>query len=282
MPALLPTRLISELEAHMKLSSRAIAAIVFVIIFGGILVTTAMGYWQTESTKVPATYKEGEFAGQANPADIRGSYSFEDVSKNFGIPLEDLAAAFRLDSPDPGSIQLKTLETIYADSNFEIGTGSVRVFTALYKGLPYDLTAETNYLLPEAVEILKAKATLSPEQIAFLDAHTLVPQAVTPTLPAPAAVLTQPADATPAAQITPTREAKATEIGHTPTAGQVTGQTSFQNLLDWGVATADIETALGEALPSNLQTLVKDWATSKGITFSELKTKLQTLVDAAN
>ena len=265
----------------MKLSSRVIAAIVFVIIFGGILVTTAMGYWQTESTKVPATYTEGEFAGQANPADIRGSYSFDDVSKNFGIPIEDLAVAFRLDSPNSGTIQLKTLETIYADSEFEIGTGSVRVFTAFYKGLPYDLTAETNYLLPEAVEILKTKADLSPEQIAFLDTHTVIAQTATATLPAQAAVVTQPAEATPLAQVTPTRAVKATEVGHTPIAGQVTGQTSFQNLLDWGVKSTDIETALGKALPSNLQTLVKNWATSNGIAFSELKPKLQTLVDAA-
>ena len=266
----------------MKLRSRAIAAIVLIIIFGGILVTTAMGYWQTESSKVPATYTEGEFAGQANPADIRGSYSFDDVANNFGIPMEDLAAAFRLDAPNPGAIQLKELETIYADSEFEIGTGSVRVFTAFYKGLPFDLTSETNYLLPEAVEILKAKADLSPEQIAYLDTHTLVPQIAASTLPAPAAEVTQAIQATPAAQVTPTQVAKATEEGHTPIAGQITGQTKFQDLLDWSVATADIETALGEALPSNLQTLVKDWATSKGVAFSELKTKLQALVDATN
>ena len=266
----------------MKLSSRAIAAIVLVIIFGGILVTTAMGYWQTESSKVPATYTEGAFAGQANPADIRGSYSFDDVANNFDIPIEDLAAAFRLDSPDPGTVQLKELETIFAGSEFEIGTGSVRVFTALFKGLPYDLSAETSYLLPEAVEILKAKASLSPEQIAFLDTHTLVVQTTAATLPAPTAELTQVIQSTPAAQVTPTQVAKATEEGHTPIAGQITGQTSFQDLLDWGVKTADIEIALGEALPSNLQTLVKDWATSKGVAFSELKTKLQTLIDAVN
>jgi len=265
----------------MKLSSRAIAAIVLVIIFGGILVTTAMGYWQTESAKVPATYTEGEFAGQANPADIRGSYSFDDVAENFDIPLADLAAAFRLDAADPGVIQLKELESIYEDTGFEVGTGSVKVFTALYKGLPYDLANETNYLLPEAVEILKAKATLTPEQIAFLDTHTLIAQAASPTLPAPVAELNQAAEATPVPQSTPKSETKATEEGHTPTAGQITGQTNFQNLLDWGVQSADIESALGEALPSNLQTLVKDWASSKGVPFSELKTKLQALVDAA-
>jgi hypothetical protein len=265
----------------MKLNSRAIAAIVLVIIFGGILVTTAMGYWQTESSKVPATFTEGEFAGQPNPADIRGSYSFDDVAENFDIPLEDLAAAFRLDSPNPGVIQLKELESIYADTNFEVGTGSVKVFTALYTGLPYDLANETNYLLPEAVEILKAKVALTPEQIAFLDTHTLVYQAPTAILPAPAAEVGQATEAAPAVQVTPTREAKATEEGHTPTAGQITGQTKFQDLLDWGVASADIETGLGESLPSNLQTLVKDWANSKSVPFSELKTKLQALVDAA-
>ncbi|HSN95073.1 MAG TPA: hypothetical protein VLR89_08440 [Anaerolineaceae bacterium] len=264
----------------MKLNSRAIAALVLVIIFGGILVTTAMGYWQTESSKVPATYTEGEFAGQANPADIRGSYSFNDVADNFDIPLEDLAAAFRLDSADPGTVQLKELETIYAGSEFEIGTGSVRVFTALYKGLPYDLTAETSYLLPEAAAILKARATLGFEQLAFLDAHTLIVQTTVATLPAPAAEVTGAAEATSVPQLTPTREAKATEAGHTPIAGQITGQTKFQDLLDWGVKSADIETALGEALPSNLNTLVKDWASSKGLPFSELKTKLQALVDA--
>jgi hypothetical protein len=259
----------------MKLSSRVIVAVVFVVFFGGILVTTALGYWQTESTKIPATYTEGDFAGQANPADIRGSYSFNDVSKNFGIPLEDLAVAFRLNSANPGAVQIKTLETIFEDANVEIGTGSVRVFTALYKGLPYDLTNETSFLLPEAVEILKAKASLTPEQIAFLDTHTAMPQTATSTLPAPVA------EATPAAQATPTAEQKTTTEAHTPTAGSVTGQTSFQNLLDWGVKAADVESVLGKTLPSNLQTLIKDWASSNGIVFSEVKTKLQALVDAA-
>jgi hypothetical protein len=65
------------------------------------------------------------------------------------------------------------------------------------------------------------------------------------------------------------------------TAGSVTSQTSFQNLLDWGVKAADVESLLGKTLPSNLQTLIKDWASSKGIVFSEVKTKLQALVDAA-
>ncbi len=70
----------------MNLTSKPLAAIIFVILFGGIAFTTAMGWWQTISSKEAATYTEGEFAGQSNPADIRGSYTFGDVEKNFGIP----------------------------------------------------------------------------------------------------------------------------------------------------------------------------------------------------
>ena len=78
----------------MTLNSKSLAAIVFVILFGGILVSAGMGWWETESTKVAATFTEGDFAGQANPADIRGSYTFGDVEKNFNIPASVLAQAF--------------------------------------------------------------------------------------------------------------------------------------------------------------------------------------------
>ncbi|MGB8983706.1 MAG: hypothetical protein WCC12_17690, partial [Anaerolineales bacterium] len=66
----------------MTLTSKPLAFILFIIMFGGIAVSSALGWWQTESTKVPAAYTEGEFAGQANPADIRGSYTFGDISNS--------------------------------------------------------------------------------------------------------------------------------------------------------------------------------------------------------
>ena len=80
----------------MTLTSKPLAALVVFILFGGIFFSSLMGWWQTESTKEAATFTGGEFAGQANPADIRGSYTFGDVNKNFGVPLADLAVAFRL------------------------------------------------------------------------------------------------------------------------------------------------------------------------------------------
>ena len=126
----------------MKLNSKVLAALVAAIMFGGIFVSSAFGLWQTESTKVAAVYTEGDFAGQANPADIRGSYTFGDVEKNFNVPSAVLAQAFAVESENPSDFQVKLLEEMYAESAFEVGTGSVRLFTAFYLGLPYDLSSD--------------------------------------------------------------------------------------------------------------------------------------------
>lgn len=91
----------------MNLTSKPLAAIILIILFGGIALTTAMGSWQTMSSKMPATYTEGEFAGTSNPADIRGSYLFGDVEKAFGIPSAVLAQAFNVQSNDPALIAVR-------------------------------------------------------------------------------------------------------------------------------------------------------------------------------
>jgi hypothetical protein len=86
------------------------------------------------------------------------------VNKNFGIPLEDLASAFRLPAEtDVASFAVKNLESIYTDLPVEMGTASVRLFAAFYNGLPYDLaSAEETYLFPEAAEILIAHIRCNP------------------------------------------------------------------------------------------------------------------------
>src|SRR5512143_1822897 len=87
-------RSILHARCKMTLTSKTLAALVAAILFGGIFFSSAMGWWQTESTKEAAKITSGEFAGQANPADIRGSYTFGDVEKNFGVPPAVLAEAF--------------------------------------------------------------------------------------------------------------------------------------------------------------------------------------------
>ena len=156
----------------MTLTSKPLAVTILVVLFGGILISNAMGWWQTESTKQAATFSEGEFAGQPNPADIRGSYTFGDVENNFDVPATTLAQAFEVSSVDPAAFGVKDLETIYAGQEFEIGTASVRLFVALYTGLPYEIVEEI-YLPERAVEMLKSHATLTADQIAYLDAHAV-------------------------------------------------------------------------------------------------------------
>ena len=272
----------------MRITPRWMAVFVVTILFGGILLSNALGEWTTKSTKEPLTFTEGEFAGEYNPADIRGSYTFGDISELFDIPLEDLAVAFRVSEPDVAAVSLKTLEERFVDLGVDLGTSSVRLFVALYKGLPFDLSGEDTYLLPEATELLKQKASLSPEQLAYLESHTVV-EGEAAQLETPATQeMTQPAEVTPesTAALTPTGGGGTPGGGsgtpdpeHTPEADKVGGKTTFQNLLDWGVKQEEIEKAIGQPLPAaNL--LIKDWATSQGVTFSTLKDQLQALVDA--
>ena len=268
----------------MKLNSFTLAALVVFLLFGGISFSAAMNWWQTESTKTAATYTEGEFAGQANPADIRGSYTFGDVNKNFGIPLEDLKAAFRLPAEtNPALFQTKELESISTGLPVEIGTASVRMFVAFYKGLPYDLSAaEETYLYPEAAEILKTQNKMTAEQAAFLVTH-IVPETAGDSNPAnaqPTATFTPsegqavPTPTPGDIQVPPT--AAATE--HVTTDRKVTGSTTFQNVLDWGVSQAAIEKVLGANMPA-AGMVIRTYATDKGLEFSTLKTKLQAEVD---
>ena len=74
----------------MKSNHLFISIAIVVIIFGTIIATSALGIWQTTSSKIPAKYQNGVAKGEYNPDDIRGSYTFGDISDIFNIPLDDL------------------------------------------------------------------------------------------------------------------------------------------------------------------------------------------------
>lgn len=254
----------------MRLTSKPLAWIILIVILGGVLVTSAFNWWNTETTKVPATFSEGESAGQYNPADIRGSYTFGDIEVSFGVPSAVLAAAFGLPAEtDAASFQVKELESLYTGLEVEIGTSSVRLFTAFYTGLPYDLSAEESYLPEPAAEILNARASLSAERRTYLESHTL-DLAVQPTAPEN--------EATPTPQVTTTPV-----IDHTPETedGTVRGKTTFQELLDWGVPQARIEAVLGQVMPAP-GTVIKDFVTAQGQEFTSIRDALQAEVDTVH
>lgn len=243
----------------MKLTSKPLAILIVTILFGGIAITSATGLWQTTNSRTPAAYDDGEFVGQANPADIRGSYTFGDIQKAFGVEPKVLAEAFGVQSENLAAFQVKSLEEIYGESGVAIDTNSVRMFVALYKGLPYDLKEDT-FLLPEAVAILEQEgAQLTPEQIVYLEAHTVGQAEQAP------ALLTE----TPAAAAT----SLPPESEHV-----VKGKTTFQELLDWGLPVETIETVLGGKMPVPAVT-IKDHCTAQGLDFESIKAALQAEVD---
>ena len=268
----------------MRITPRWMAVFIVTVLFGGILLSIALGEWTTKSTKEPLTFAEGEFAGEYNPADIRGSYTFGEISRLFEIPLEDLAVAFQVTETDVAAVSVKTLEEKFVDLGVDLGTSSVRLFVALYKGLPFDLSGEDTFLLPEAAALLKQKATLSPEQLAYLENHT-VNDATLHATDTAEEIIPSEIIAESTATVAPTGGAGNPGGGsgtpdpeHTPEANKVGGKTTFQNLLDWGVKQEDIEKVIGQDLPA-VNLLIKDWATAQGLTFSTLKDQLQALVD---
>lgn len=245
----------------MTLTSKPLAVIVFVMLFGGIFFSSAMGWWVTESTKEPITFSEGEFAGQANPADIRGSYTFGDIANSFDVTSEILAQAFGITQDNPSEFAVNELEAVYLESGFEIGTASVRLFVAYYTGLPFDTTGQEIYMPKSATDILLAKENLTPEQVAYLETYT---------------VLVDPSTLAekPVAESTPLpADSSSTSEEYT-----IKGKTIFGDLIAWGVPKTTIEQIIGAPMPDPAMK-VKDYAAANGLDFESLKLALQAEVD---
>ena len=242
----------------MKLQSKALGIIILVILFGGIFGSSALGLWKTQSSKVPNRLQVGEAAGEYNPEEIRGSYQFGSVSDLFDIPLDVLSDAFGLPPEvDAAGFRCGDLEMLYGglEGDMEIGTGSVKLFVALYAGIPYELP-EDDYLPVPAVEILKNHASLMEEQIVFLDAHAI-----------------------DVSDIQHEIEFNVEEETHDEGGKVVQGQTTFANLMDWGVPEETIASIIGDEVFNPLSK-VRDYCDENGLEFSTIKAALQAEVDS--
>lgn len=248
----------------MKLNSKFLAVIIFIILFGGIAFTTAMNWWQTESDKVPTKFSQGEAVGEYNPADIRGSFTFADIVKNFEVPAAELASAFAIETDDPGSVALKDLESVYAGAaaeGYEISTASVRLFVALYTGLPYEIVEQT-YLPQPAVDLLVARGNLTDEQLTYITEHSVDLAAIkdsTGQAPAATAPASESVEGSQSERI-------------------IKGKTTFQEVLVWGVPKETIDAIFRMEMPNPL-TKIKDFCAEKGLDFETIKPALQAEVD---
>jgi hypothetical protein len=244
----------------MKIKSIILAVVIPVVILGGMALMSAFGLAESETSREPAKFSQGEAAGEYNPADIRGSYTFDDVSRLFEIPSEELRAAFGL----PQDVNLAVfrtgdLETAYADQlaeGQEMGNAAVQLFVALYKGLPYPLEEE-NYLPQAAVDLLKSRAVLDEETLAYLDKYTL--------------------QLTPLENAVAVAEAQAiAEEEHTEEDGlvEINGKTTFSQVMDAGVSEERIAEILGMEVPNPVMA-IKDFCLENGLEFSTVKGALQ-------
>lgn len=262
---------------QIKLNPLSLAITIVVLIFGGIAVSDGLNYWETESSKVPARYTSGDFEGSYNPADIRGSYSFEDISKNFEIPPEHLAKAFGLnESENVIEFKCKDLESKYeeaVDKGLDIGTDSVKIFVSFYKGLPLELKG--TYLPVSAYQVLKDYADLTQEQTEYLDTHTVELSKLDAEqyieVPAP-----EKSEASKDNESETSEDSK--QVEEINEVKQIKGNTTFGELLDWGVKKEEIEHIIEKDMPNTAYS-IKDFCVQQGIEFSTTKEDLQNIID---
>jgi hypothetical protein len=158
----------------MKIKSGTLAIVLVVLFFGGIFSSDIVGLWKTESSKIAGTIENGSSIGEKDPEDIKGSFSFLDISNNYDIPVSVLEKAFQIkDVESIESFKAKDLELYYGENiEKEIGTSSIRLFVAFYKGIEFEITEEI-YLPEAAVKILKEKGDIGKEKLEYIEKNTV-------------------------------------------------------------------------------------------------------------
>lgn len=240
------------------ISARTIAVVVPAILFIGIIVSMLLGYWQTESSKVPRLISEGELAGAYDPADIRGSYMFSDIEESFGVPAEIIAEAYGFEDPEHAAKEVgEKFEIILEGSDYDIGTDSVRWFVSLYLGYPYE-PEETTLLTEQGLVLLYGSGRITDEQ------YNVLMEGRSYTVPADAGGLQPEPEMSVEDMSDPVLEIK--------------GKTTFREILETGVSLGEIEDIVGfEVVSEDLS--VRDACLEQGIEFSEVRESLQGLVD---
>ncbi len=245
----------------MKVKILPLAALVAAAFAFGIAGASALGYWITESGKSPARVAEGPFAGQPDPADIRGSYTFGDVENAFGVPASILAEAFGFRDRPASEVKAKDVEAAYAGKtgDMEVGTDAVRLFVAAWKGMPFE--PEPTTALPAGAAALLEGRELHPATAALVRSRTAGGDAGFGTLRDAASPSSSPAEAA------------------RPAAPEVKGQTTFGDLEAWGLTEDGIRQALGGLKPGPASQTVRDYCLAAGVEFSEVRARLQDLLD---
>ncbi len=235
-----------------------VAVTVFVVMFGGILLTMGTGHWSTSRKKEPVKFESGEY----KPSDIRGSYAFSEIEQFYNVPVDVLYQAFMIpeEQRQPG-FQIKNLEKMFTPveidgEDIEVGTDLVRVFTALYSGLPYD-SPESEYMPASAVQVLVDAGKLDEAQQTYREKHTF-----DLLLLAEGAVVEDHVEA----------ESEAEAL--------IKGRTTMGELLEYGITKEQFKEIAGVDMPDGSVGL-RDFASQNGLDMETVKTELEALLASA-
>ena len=230
-----------------------LAIAVFVLLFGGIYLTIGTGHWSTTRKAEPIKLESGEYS----IADIRGSYTFAEVEKFFGVPADLLFQAFLV--PEERRSDTFKIQHMHEDffepvilngTEIEVGTDIVRVITSLYTGLPYT-SDETFHLPVSAVNLLVQEQKLQGEEKTYWETHTfdlvLVGEA-------------------PAAEESPAKSPEAQETV------DIKGRTTMGELLKYGLTKEQFQEISGVEMPDNNALGLRDFVTEHGLEMETVKT----------
>jgi hypothetical protein len=222
----------------MRINPMVYGGLVLVAFFGIILGFQAVGFWST-SGKVSASGDQIQpSAGDVNS--IKGWMTLEQITTTFDVSLADLLTQFNLPADTPASTAIKDLES--------------------------DVFSVTNLR-----EWLQSRTIPQPTDVGTTATQESV-QIITPTLAETAAEMPTPT-------VTIALDAAiSTPAEHIALEKTITGKTTFQELLDWGVPEEVIKKVLSGDMPQ-ASAVIKDYVTGKGMTFSTIKTQLQAEVD---
>ena len=238
----------------MKIKSIHILLAIIIVIGGGILLASELDLYNTTRVKTPRKTAEGI----ADVIDMRGSHSLEEIEKYYKLPASSIIEAFGLrPDTDPKYFQLKDMKEIFTPVELEEGeyiveTDTVKVFTSLYLKIPY-VSDETFYLPEKTVNYLIENDKLTGEEKEYWQGHAFK------------------------LEYLDSKYLTASEFSKivVEEAGgfKVTGRTTIQELLDYGVTEEKFEEVTGFKIPDKKLVSFRDFVIDKGLEFGEVKDK---------
>lgn len=225
----------------MKINPILYGVIVTVVFFGIIGGFQAAGFWSTSGK----TNADGQAIQPAadDVNSIKGWMTLDQITTAYAVPLDELLAVFNLPADTDPQTAIKDLET----DTFSV----TELRTWLLNRSSQPASNVSGGVSVPTLDISDPTDTNTGEVPSPTLEPTLEPVAEQPTT-------------------TPTE--------HVAEIGTITGKTTYQELIEWGLPQSTIEEIIGGPMPDG-GIAIKDDAVARGMAFSDVKTALQTALD---